>query len=199
MNENVEKRIIAFTSQSLRQYGMRAVRMDDIAKQMNVSKKTIYQLYNTKDKLINICVETYLNRVENIFRIIRHDSPDILVCLWEVSKAYIENLYRANPPFWNDVFRYSEYKYIFTEYNSTWSSELENIISICQKEKYIIPDLDISAFLESFTTLLYNARFVECLPMMLRNSACFMLRGIMTANGIERFERLRDVSCKKVN
>ena len=178
---------------------MRGVRMDDIAKQMNVSKKTIYQLYNTKDKLINICVETYLNRVENIFRIIRHDSPDILVCLWEVSKAYIENLYRANPPFWNDVFRYSEYKYIFTEYNSVWSSELENIISICQKEKYIIPDLDISAFLESFTTLLYNARFVECLPVMLRNSACFMLRGIMTANGIERFERLRDVSCKKVN
>ena len=104
MNENVEERIIAFTSQSLRQYGMRGVRMDDIAKQMNVSKKTIYQLYNTKDKLINICVETYLNRVENIFRIIRHDSPDILVCLWEVSKAYIENLYRANPPFWNDVF-----------------------------------------------------------------------------------------------
>ena len=59
MNETVEKRIIAFTSQSLRQYGMRAVRMDDIAKQMNVSKKTIYQLYNTKDKLINIFVETY--------------------------------------------------------------------------------------------------------------------------------------------
>lgn len=55
------------------------------------------------------------------------------------------------------------------------------------------------AFLESFTTLLYNARFVECLPAMLRNSAYFMLRGIMTANGIERFERLRDVSCKKVN
>ena len=53
MDESTEKRIIAFTSQSLRQYGIRAVRMDDIARNMNISKRTIYQIYTTKDNLIN--------------------------------------------------------------------------------------------------------------------------------------------------
>ena len=59
MNEYTEKRIVAFTSQSLRQYGIRAVRMNDIAKNMNISKRTIYQVYNTKNNLINTCLDAY--------------------------------------------------------------------------------------------------------------------------------------------
>ena len=78
MDESTEKRIIAFTSQSLRQYGIRAVRMDDIARNMNISKRTIYQIYTTKDNLINTCGWVYQSRIENTFHIIRYDSPDIL-------------------------------------------------------------------------------------------------------------------------
>lgn len=48
MNKNAEKRIIAFTSQSLKEYGIHAVRMDDIAQNMSMSKRTIYQTYITK-------------------------------------------------------------------------------------------------------------------------------------------------------
>ena len=67
MDESTEKRIIAFTSQSLRQYGIRAVRMDDIARNMNISKRTIYQIYTTKDNLINTCWWVYQSRIENTF------------------------------------------------------------------------------------------------------------------------------------
>ena len=59
MNKNAEKRIIAFTSQSLKEYGIHAVRMDDIAQNMSMSKRTIYQTYITKDNLIYICLQSY--------------------------------------------------------------------------------------------------------------------------------------------
>lgn len=58
MDENTEKRIIAFTSQSLKEQGIRAVRMDDIARNMNMSKRTIYQAYITKENLIYICCKS---------------------------------------------------------------------------------------------------------------------------------------------
>lgn len=189
MNEHTEKRIIAFTSQSLRQYGIRAVRMDDIAKNMTISKRTIYQVYITKDNLVNTCLQSYLSRMENLFQLIRYNNQDVLGCLWEISKAYIDNLYRAECAFWFDVSRRSEYKYIYTTYTSMWAAELERIIAICQKEKYVIDDLNVQIFLESFITLLYNARVVECSPAMLRNSAFFMLRGIMTEQGIAQFKQ----------
>lgn len=48
-----------------------------------------------------------------------------------------------------------------------------------------MPDLNISMFLESFTQLLYHARMAESLLEMLYNSAYFMLKGIMTINGID--------------
>lgn len=192
MNEHTEKRIIAFTSQSLRQYGICAVRMDDIAKNMTISKRTIYQVYATKDNLVNTCLESYLSRMENLFQLIRCNDQDVLVTLWEIAKAYIENLYRADCAFWMDVDRRSEYKYIYTTYNRIWSAELEKIIGTCLKKKYIIHDLDVQAFLKSFTTLLYSARIVECLPAMLCNSAYYMLRGIMTKQGIERFKQLEN-------
>ena len=190
MDESTEKRIIAFTSQSLRQYGIRAVRMDDIARNMNISKRTIYQIYTTKDNLINTCWWVYQSRIENTFHIIRYDSPDILEYLWAASKAYIENLYKAACVFWLDVSRHLEYKYIYNLYNRIWSDELEKTLSACLKERHIIPDLEVRTFVESFTALLYNARVAECLPAMLHSSATFMLRGIMTESGIGLFDNI---------
>lgn len=191
MNEHTEKRIIAFTSQSFRQYGIRAVRMDDIAKNMTISKRTIYQSYSTKDNLVNTCWESYLSRMENLFQLIRYNNQDKLLCLWEISKAYIENLYKGECVFWMDVSRHSEYKYIYTTYNRIWSAELKQNIEHCLKEKYVMNELNLSIFLELFTSLLYSARIVGSLPEVLRNSAYFMLRGIMTEQGMERFKSLQ--------
>lgn len=186
MDEYTEKKIIAFTSHSLRHYGIRAVRMDDIAKNLNISKRTIYQVYTTKDNLVNTCLKSYVSRIENICQLIRCNHEDSLMRLWEISKAYIENLYRGECAFWIDVNRLSEYRYIYVTYNRIWSAELDKSITACQKEKYIIENLDRQAFLELFTTLLYNARLTGCLPAMLHKSAYLLLRGIMREEALNR-------------
>ena len=75
MDESTEKRIIAFTSQSLRQYGIRAVRMDDIARNMNISKRTIYQIYTTELRIHSISSGMILLTYWNIFgRFLKHIS-----------------------------------------------------------------------------------------------------------------------------
>lgn len=110
MNENTEKRIVVFTSRSLRQYGIRAIHMDNIAPNIGISKRTIYQVYKTKNNLVNICWDTYLFRTENLFHIIRYGSSDTLVCLWRTSLAYMENLYKGECAFWFDVKYYPKYR-----------------------------------------------------------------------------------------
>jgi TetR/AcrR family transcriptional regulator, cholesterol catabolism regulator len=58
------------------QYGLRSVSMDDIAKNLGVSKKTIYQFYADKDALVDevmtavfendkICCNSYKEKAEN--------------------------------------------------------------------------------------------------------------------------------------
>ena len=145
-----------------------------------------------KNNLINTCLDAYLSRIENLFYIIRYSSSDVLSCLWEISLAYMDNLYKGECAFWLDINRYLEYKYIYTAHNRMWRDGLGKVISACQQEDYVVPDLDIQMFLESFTTLLYNARIAECPPIVLHKSAYFMLRGIMTSQGSERLEKIEN-------
>lgn len=99
MNKNAEKRIIAFTSQSLKEYGIHAVRMDDIAQNMSMSKRTIYQTYITKDNLIYICLQSYRSRMMNMFRIISYDFRILLNTFGKFLKRMWKICIRQNVSF----------------------------------------------------------------------------------------------------
>jgi len=45
-------------------YGIRSVTMDDIARELSISKKTLYQHFADKDELVKKIVESYLNTQE---------------------------------------------------------------------------------------------------------------------------------------
>lgn len=46
------------------QHGVKAVRMDDIASQLGISKRTLYELFNDKESLIMECVAYYNRHLE---------------------------------------------------------------------------------------------------------------------------------------
>lgn len=186
--KTLKKKIIAFTSRSLKEYGIHAVRMDYIARNLSISKRTLYELYTSKENLIYNCLLTYQSRTINMFQIIRLNFQFVIRYFWAIVKSYIENLYKAKSVFWLDVSRSSEYKYIYDSFSRIWSEELKNIIAVCQEEKLVIPNLRADLFAEFLTALLYNSRVAECTPSMLYKSAFFMVRGILTQSGIDKFD-----------
>lgn len=120
----------------------------------------LYTKFNEqKDNLISLCFESYSDRTHNLFQIIKYNSSNSLMYLWEIVKAYIANLFKAKCVFWLDLDKH--YQYIGTAIQDIWLKELDSAIQICQDEGYIIPDLNISMFLESFTQLLYHARMLN--------------------------------------
>ncbi len=50
------------------QYGFKSVTMDDIAKHLGMSKKTIYQHFKDKDELVNILIKEKLSMQECVMR-----------------------------------------------------------------------------------------------------------------------------------
>ena len=122
MDEEKKKRLIIFTSQSFKQKGIRATRMDAIAHGLNISKRTIYEVYKTKDNLIGACLVSYSERTKNLFRIIECGSQCPLPRLLGTSKAFVENLYKGENAFWHDVT--SHYGYIYDAIREIWYAEL---------------------------------------------------------------------------
>jgi AcrR family transcriptional regulator len=55
-----KERILVKTHELFNRYGIRSVSMDDIAAQLGMSKKTLYQYYTDKDELVNAVFDEIL-------------------------------------------------------------------------------------------------------------------------------------------
>src|SRR5687768_6851498 len=79
--------ILVATHELIFRYGIRSVSMDDIAKQLGISKKTIYQFFKDKDEVIHTLMQVKLkedekelgeiekmssNVVEEVFNLMKH-------------------------------------------------------------------------------------------------------------------------------
>lgn len=55
----LKERIINESTRMFTDEGLKAVRMDDIASELNISKRTLYEMFGDKESLIMACVEHY--------------------------------------------------------------------------------------------------------------------------------------------
>jgi len=60
-----KERILVKSNELFNRYGIRSVSMDDIALQLGMSKKTLYQYYTDKDELVNAVFDIVLTTNKN--------------------------------------------------------------------------------------------------------------------------------------
>lgn len=97
MNEEVLQTILRQALTLFSQYGLRNVSMDDIAKQLGMSKKTIYQYVEDKDDLVqksfSLELSTAREKVENIIE--NHDNA--LEAVIQITMMSIKKFKEINP------------------------------------------------------------------------------------------------------
>src|SRR5210317_1687891 len=74
----VDNRIIEGARDLFYKHGTRSVTMDDIAKHLSMSKKTIYQHFSDKDSIIFRCCSSELEKQECSFKEITDHSEDAI-------------------------------------------------------------------------------------------------------------------------
>lgn len=57
-----KERILLKAHELFNRYGIRSVTMDEIATQIGMSKKTIYQVFSNKDELVNAIIEDHITK-----------------------------------------------------------------------------------------------------------------------------------------
>lgn len=84
-------------------YGIKRVTMDDIAKELGMSKKTIYQFYKEKDDLVNQLTEVELLKETHKFEEIKNQSTDPIHEIVLISNKMREMMQHINPVFFLDL------------------------------------------------------------------------------------------------
>ncbi len=98
-----QEKILKVSLELFFKYGIKRVTMDDIAKELGMSKKTIYQFYKEKDDLVNQLCEIEMAKQEKIFEEVTSKSMDPIHEIILISNNLKEMLHHINPIFFLDL------------------------------------------------------------------------------------------------
>ncbi len=104
----LKEKILQVATALFHRYGIRRVKMDDIANDLKISKRTLYEIYSNKEKLL---LEVMRNdKLVESRRMEGFDRPgsNVINIVIEVCKYRIEEFSQINPLFFEDIHKYPE-------------------------------------------------------------------------------------------
>lgn len=106
MNE-VKDKILTEAETLFMRYGFKSITMDDVARELGVSKKTLYQFFADKNDLVNQCVEHYLERINQMCRVIMDNKElDPISTLLQITEEMSLIIRQVNPRSMYDLKKY---------------------------------------------------------------------------------------------
>ncbi|HZG00109.1 MAG TPA: TetR/AcrR family transcriptional regulator, partial [Chitinophagales bacterium] len=113
----LQERILHTADDLFRKYGVRSVTMDDLAKHLSISKKTLYQYYTDKDALVTKITDDTIRRIDRDMEMIRTESENALdetVRILQYMRGMIASF---QPTFLYDLQKYYPKAYnVFADY-----------------------------------------------------------------------------------
>ncbi len=140
----VKNKILEKASELMMQYGIRTVTMDDISKDLGISKKTIYQYFKDKKDLINNVTELHLAIEKTRFEATEEDSADsvhelmlisqcLRVSMQDMKMNILNELQKFYPESWE---MYEDFK------RNTMMCSIKRVIIKGQNEGFFRKEID---------------------------------------------------------
>ena len=92
-----KERIAVKAEELFMQFGIRSVSMDDIANNLGMSKKTLYQYFADKDELVEAVVDSHINEVEGDCMNCRKEAKDAIHEIFLTMEHIMEEFNNMNP------------------------------------------------------------------------------------------------------
>jgi TetR/AcrR family transcriptional regulator, cholesterol catabolism regulator len=103
---NVKEKIQKGAEELFMRYGVRSISMDDIARHLTVSKKTLYQHFADKEDIVTVTCKAHLDRSADEFQSIRKTSKNAIEELVQLSVCLKRNMQDMNPSLLFDLQKY---------------------------------------------------------------------------------------------
>jgi len=98
-----KKQILEKSTQLFKNFGIRCSTMDDIARELGVSKKTLYLYISDKDALINEIIDQEYLKIKTSLEKIKGESIDCIEELIRINAFIVHFLKAINPTSINDL------------------------------------------------------------------------------------------------
>lgn len=103
MDNEVRDRILEGAMNLFNRYGVRSVTMDDVAREVSMSKKTLYQYFVNKDGLVTAVARYHMDLERKEFSEIEHRAVNAIDELHQIAQCMRRNIQDINPSMLYDL------------------------------------------------------------------------------------------------
>ena len=176
--------IIRTTKDLISRNGIRAVRVDEIAERRGSSKRTLYTMFADKTERVNACLGEMGRSIRRRISGCRRLRATSLQKMFRLTNEYIDSLYLVDSSFLNGVKQKLAYAEQYAEHRVVWDKELTAMMECCQRDGFILPELNAEVFAGRLVSSLYEMRINQASREELQLICRALLRGVATQEGI---------------
>lgn len=198
---SLARRIISQSSDLFIRFGIKAITMDEISREIGVSKRTIYENFKDKDELLRSCLiylDEYYDRekdkliidsnntIDMVFRVLKHGVNTIN----SINPLFFTDLKKYHYKIWNDTYRMNSERHLAQTITSLKKGINEGLyrreIDIEIVAKLLHEQLRILSEEQIFPSARYSKTSV------FENIIINFIRGIATRRGLDLIEEYQD-------
>lgn len=175
-------------------HGIKAVRMDDVAKELKISKRTLYEQFVDKEQLLLECVMLNSDNSKRIYEDFMSKTDNLMEILCFFIKYRLEEFSRYNSLFFMEVIKYKPVRDYLEDISKSRVKEQENFIKRGIEEGLVVDNINfklLSRINKAAIDNLIRDKVYEQYPLsdIFRTFMMVFLRGILTEKGQVEFEK----------
>lgn len=187
---DLRERIVMEATILFQAQGVKQARMDDIARELSISKKTLYELFSDKEELLLEVVKVISMGFHQNVKEIICSSANVLEQIFMLYKRVIEHSRKVNPLFFIELIRYPKVQAYFEEVHTRHANCTREWLQMGVKQGLLRDDVNYEVFLRQdgfqMDKLLINPEVRNYPPKVIYDSIVLvMLRGLATDKGLE--------------
>ena len=192
----LRERIINASMMLFKQHGIKQVRMDDVASELGISKKTLYGAFADKEAILLEVVKLTSSAFCEAVKDTLSHSTNVLEQIFFLYKRVIEHSREVSPLFFTELMRYSELEAYFNRMHTEHFGYVKEWLQEGVRQGLLRNDIDYDVFLQQdgfqIDKLLRNPSVRNFPAEVIYNSVVLvLLRGMATDKGLEIIKNLK--------
>ena len=186
-------RILKAAMKAFAEQGVKAVRMDDVAQSLSISKRTLYEIYKDKEELLYQGVVQFDQEAKQSMSAFIEQAPSVMDIIMEAYQRRVVRTGSVNPLFYEDIQKYPKVvDYLNKEREHTYASFIE-LLRRGVSEGYFRTDIDyelVAQMFNAINTFVMTQHLLSrySIQEVFTNMLLVPLRGFCTEKGLQVIE-----------
>ena len=192
---DLQHRVVEKAMSLFKERGIKAVKMDDIAASLSISKRTLYELYENKEQLLFEGISRLISsNHSNVERFAQTASNEMEIVIY-VIKRKLEELGSVNPLFFSDLNKYDHALRFLQQSREQNRKQTMLFINKGIEHGYFMSDLNydiISKISDGVMNHVVETKLYEQYPLrdLFVNYVFVQIRGLCTEKGISMLDEI---------